>query len=92
MRGEPLSRQQREFVEKIVVHECSYDENKTRRQDIETFPRITGLLPGYFPAMKSDQRASRARRALPRWLRAFFSSRVSWAALLRMLSSQNRGS
>ena len=25
----------REFVEKIVVHECSYDENKTRRQDIE---------------------------------------------------------
>ena len=25
----------REFVEKIVVHECSYDENGTRRQDIE---------------------------------------------------------
>lgn len=46
----------------------------------------------YSPAMKPDQRASRARRALPRWLRAFFSSRVSWAALLRMLSSQNRGS
>ena len=27
----------REFVEKIVVHECSYDENKTRRQDIEIY-------------------------------------------------------
>ena len=25
----------REFVEKIVVHECSYDENGTRRQDID---------------------------------------------------------
>jgi len=27
----------REMVEKIVVHECSYDENKTRRQDIEIY-------------------------------------------------------
>ena len=27
----------REFVEKIVVHECSYDENGTRRQDIEIY-------------------------------------------------------
>src|SRR5699024_7156772 len=25
----------REMIEKIVVHECSYDENGTRRQDIE---------------------------------------------------------
>ena len=27
----------REIVEKIVVHECSYDENGTRRQDIEIY-------------------------------------------------------
>ena len=27
----------REFVEKIVVHECGYDENNTRRQDIEIY-------------------------------------------------------
>ena len=27
----------REFVEKIVVHECSYDENGTRRQDIDIY-------------------------------------------------------
>ena len=26
----------REMIEKIVVHECSYDENGTRRQDIES--------------------------------------------------------
>lgn len=24
----------REFVDKIIVHECSYDENGTRRQEI----------------------------------------------------------
>ncbi|KAA8811702.1 relaxase/mobilization nuclease domain-containing protein, partial [Lactobacillus crispatus] len=27
----------REMIEKIVVHECSYDENGTRRQDIEIY-------------------------------------------------------
>ena len=32
----------REFVEKIVVHECSYDENKTRRQDIEIYYSFVG--------------------------------------------------
>ena len=35
----------REFVEKIVVHECSYDENKTRRQDIEIYYSFVVDLP-----------------------------------------------
>ena len=34
----------REFVEKIVVHECSYDENKTRRQDIEIYYSFVGKV------------------------------------------------
>ena len=34
----------REFVEKIVVHECSYDENKTRRQDIEISYSFVGKV------------------------------------------------
>ncbi|MGO5096827.1 recombinase family protein [Agathobaculum sp. LCP25S3_E8] len=34
----------REFVEKIVVHECSYDENKTRRQDIEIYYSFVGKI------------------------------------------------
>ena len=34
----------REFVEKIVVHECSYDENKTRRQDIEIYYSFIGKV------------------------------------------------
>ena len=34
----------REFVEKIVVHECSYDENKTRRQDIEIYSSFVGKV------------------------------------------------
>ena len=33
-----------EFVEKIVVHECSYDENKTRRQDIEIYYSFVGKV------------------------------------------------
>ena len=32
----------REFVEKIVVHECSYDANGTRRQDIEIYYSFVG--------------------------------------------------
>ncbi|HIS03675.1 DUF4368 domain-containing protein, partial [Ruminococcus sp. AM58-7XD] len=31
-------------VEKIVVHECSYDENKTRRQDIEIYYSFVGKV------------------------------------------------
>ena len=35
----------REFVEKIVVHECSYDENdETRRQDIEIYYSFVGKV------------------------------------------------
>ena len=34
----------REFVEKIVVHECSYDESKTRRQDIEIYYSFVGKV------------------------------------------------
>ena len=34
----------REVVEKIVVHECSYDENKTRRQDIEIYYSFVGKV------------------------------------------------
>ena len=34
----------REFVEKIVVHECSYDENKARRQDIEIYYSFVGKV------------------------------------------------
>ncbi len=33
-----------EFVEKIVVHECSYDENSTRRQDIEIYYSFVGKI------------------------------------------------
>ncbi len=34
----------REFIEKIVVHECSYDEHKTRRQDIEIYYSFVGKV------------------------------------------------
>ena len=34
----------REFVEKIVVHECSCDENKTRRQDVEIYYSFVGKV------------------------------------------------
>ena len=34
----------RELVEKIVVHECSYDENGTRRQDIEIYYSFVGKV------------------------------------------------
>ena len=34
----------REFVEKIVVHECSYDEYNTRRQDIEIYYSFVGKV------------------------------------------------
>ncbi len=34
----------REFVEKIVVHECSYDENEDRRQDIEIYYSFVGKV------------------------------------------------
>ena len=34
----------RGFVEKIVVHECSYDENGTRRQDIEIYYSFVGKI------------------------------------------------
>ena len=41
----------REMIEKIVVHECSYDENGTRRQDIEIYYSFVGKidLPEYPP-------------------------------------------
>ena len=34
----------REFIEKIVVHECSYDENKHRRQEIEIYSSFVGKV------------------------------------------------
>ena len=34
----------REFVEKIVVHECSYDKHKTRRQDIDIYYSFVGKV------------------------------------------------
>ena len=34
----------REFVEKILVHECSYDGNGTRRQDIEIYYSFVGKV------------------------------------------------
>jgi hypothetical protein len=34
----------REFVEKIVVHECSYDEHNNRRQDIEIYYSFVGKV------------------------------------------------
>ena len=34
----------REMIEKIVVHECSYDENGTRRQDIEFITALSARL------------------------------------------------
>lgn len=34
----------REFVEKIVVHECSYDEHKNRRQEIEIYYSFVGKV------------------------------------------------
>ena len=34
----------REFIEKIVVHECSYDENKHRRQEIEVYYSFVGKV------------------------------------------------
>ena len=39
------------MIEKIVVHECSYDENGTRRQDIEIYYSFVGKidLPEYPP-------------------------------------------
>ena len=32
------------LIEKIVVHECSYDENGTRRQDIEIYYSFVGKI------------------------------------------------
>ena len=34
----------REMIEKIVVHECGYDENGTRRQDIEIYYSFVGKI------------------------------------------------
>ena len=34
----------REFIEKIVVYECSYDENKHRRQEIEIYYSFVGKV------------------------------------------------
>ena len=34
----------REFIEKIVVHECSYDKNKNRRQEIEIYYSFVGKV------------------------------------------------
>ena len=32
------------MIEKIVVHECSYDENGIRRQDIEIYYSFVGKI------------------------------------------------
>ena len=47
----------REFGEKIVVHECSYDENGTRRQDIEIYYSFVGKvdLPEGPPALSDTK-------------------------------------
>ena len=34
----------REYVQKIVVHECYYDENGIRRQDVEIFYNFVGKI------------------------------------------------
>ena len=34
----------REFIEKIVVHECSYDENKTAGREIEIYYSFVGKV------------------------------------------------
>jgi DNA invertase Pin-like site-specific DNA recombinase len=34
----------REFIEKIIVHECTYDEDGTRRQDIEIYYSFVGKV------------------------------------------------
>ena len=34
----------REFIEKIIVHECSYDEHKNRRQEIEIYYSFVGKV------------------------------------------------
>ena len=34
----------REMIEKIVVHKCSYDENGTRRQNIEIYYSFVGKI------------------------------------------------
>ena len=39
-----LSNWERDVIEKIVVHECSYDENGTRRQDIEIYYSFVGKI------------------------------------------------
>ena len=49
----------REFVEKIVVHECSYDENGTRRQDIEIYYSCL-LYTSPFHRCSGEQRAEHA--------------------------------
>ena len=40
----PLHTLLREFIEKIVVHECSYDENGTRRPDIAIYYSFVGKV------------------------------------------------
>ena len=49
----------REMIEKIVVHECSYDENGTRRQDIEIYysfvARLTCPKPNARPIRHNGQ-------------------------------------
>lgn len=34
----------REFVEKIVVHECYYDDNGLRRQDVDIYYNFVGKV------------------------------------------------
>ncbi len=41
---EELTTLLREMIEKIVVHECSYNENGTRRQDIEIYYGFVGKI------------------------------------------------
>ena len=47
----------REMIEKIVVHECSYDENGTRRQDIVPAVITMWLLPGKRGLLPSPDRS-----------------------------------
>lgn len=53
---------------------------------------ITGRRQYGSQRIKLSHRASRARRALPRWLRAFFCSRVSSAAAFPREASKKTGS
>ena len=56
----------REMIEKIVVHECSYDENGTRRQDIEIYySRFITALSAKLTCPKPNARPIRHNGQVP---------------------------